>query len=316
MSRWHKNEWDFLPAEAFKPRGWKSGMTLEGGGGGGPSPTTDPNIGLAQQKLADLSTEQWNTFKSDIYPELLRQSKVQEGQASEQWNMDKKISSFNLDQAQKATERYEQGAIPAMEALKSDANKYNEAGYQEQLAGQAVGDINQSFDQQRQNEAMRQRSMGINPNSGAALNMGNVNSVQQAIASAQAATQTREAAHQIGLQKQGNVYNMYAGLPAQANMNTTTAMNASSQGMAGTGQALAGSSGVGGSLNAAAGTAMGGWNQVGGLGVGKYNADVSAYNARQQADATSSAGWGSAIGTLGAAYMTGGASLATKKLTG
>jgi hypothetical protein len=51
--------------------------------------------------------------------------------------------------------------------------------------------------------------------------------------------------------------------------------------MAGTNQAMAGTTGVGSSLNAGAQTAMTGWNQVGGLGVGKYNADVSNYNAQQ-----------------------------------
>ena len=270
---------EMLPEEAFQKR--PGGSMRLWGKGGGSAPSADPNIGIAQRQLADLSTEQWNTFKSDIYPELLRQSKVQEDRANEQWNMDKQISTFNLDQAQKATNRYEEGAVPAMQALREDANKYNEAGYQEQLAGQAQGDINQSFEQQRQNEAMRQRSYGINPNSGAATGANNSNNVMQAIASAQAATQTREAAHQIGLQKQANVYNMYAGLPSQANMNTTTAMNASNQGMSGTAQALQGTAGVGSSLNSSAQTAMGGWNQVGSLGVGKYNADVSNYNAQQ-----------------------------------
>jgi hypothetical protein len=303
---------EMLPEEAFQKR--PGGSMRLWGKGGGSAPAADPNIGIAQRQLADLATSQWDTFKSDIYPEMLRQSKVQEARANEQWAMDKEISTFNLDQSKKAYQRYEEGAIPAMTALKADADKYNEAGYQEQLAGQAQGDINQSFEQQRQNEAMRQRSYGINPNSGAAMGGNNANNVMQAIASAQAATQTREAAHQIGLQKQANVYNMYAGLPAQANMNTTTAMNASGQGMAGTGQALQGTAGVGSSLNSAASTAMGGWNQVGQLGVSKYNADVSRYNAEQTAGGMMAQGLGSAIGSGIALYAkTGGSDITIKQ---
>lgn len=291
---------DMLPEQAFQKRPG-GGMRLWGKGGGS-APAADPNIGIAQRQLADLAASQWDTFKTDIYPELLKQSQTQQAQAADQWAMDKQISQNNLEQAQKAQQRYEEGAIPAMEALRADANKYNEAGYQEQLAGQAQGDITQSFEQQRQNEAMRQRSYGINPNSGAAMGANNANNVMQAIASAQAATQTREAAKQIGLQKEANVYNMYAGLPSQANMNTTTAMNASGQGLAGTTQALAGTGSVGASLNAGAQTAMSGWNQVGSLGVGKYNADVSAYNAQQQASGAFASGLGSAIGSGVALY--------------
>lgn len=291
---------DMLPEDAFQKR--PGGSMRLWGKGGSSAPAADPNIGIAQNKLADLSTEQWNTFKTDIYPELLRQSKVQESRANEQWAMDKDISTFNLDQSKKAYDRYEKGAIPAMEALKTDADKYNQAGYQEQLAGQAQGDITQSFEQQRANQAMRDRSYGIDPSSGAAAGNANANNVMQAIASAQAATQTREAAHQLGLQKQANVYNMYAGLPSQANENTKTAINASSQGTAGTAQVLAGTGSVGSSLNSSAQTAMGGWNQVGSLGVGKYNADVSAYNANQQAQGMFAQGLGSALGSGIGAY--------------
>jgi hypothetical protein len=72
--------------------------------------------------------------------------------------------------------------------------------------------------------------------------------------------------------------------------------------MAGTGQALAGTGSVGSSLNSSASTAMGGWNQVGSLGVGKYNADVSAYNANQQAQGMFAQGLGSALGSGIGAY--------------
>ena len=298
------NEFEMLPELAFQKRPG-GGMALWGKGGG-PAPTADPNIGIAQNKMADLSTAQWDKFNTDIYPEMLRQSQVQENRANEQWSMDKDISTFNLDNAKQAQERYETGAIPAMEALKTDANNYNSAGYQEQMANQAQGDVNSSFEAQRQQQAMRDRSYGIDPTSGRSAGTANANNVMQAISGAAAATQTREAAHQLGLTKQANVYNMYAGLPAQANMQTNTALAASNQGMSGTGQALAGTASVGGSLNSATGTALGGWNQVGSLGVGKYNADVSAYNAQQQASATSSAGFGGALGALGMAAMTGG----------
>jgi hypothetical protein len=66
---------------------------------------------------------------------------------------------------------------------------------------------------------------------------------------------------------------------------------------------------MGSSMNQANMGAMSGWGQVGTLGVQKYNADVNAYSAQQQANAQSSAGFGSAIGGLagiGMKYALGG----------
>lgn len=252
--------------------------------GGGSAPAADPSIGKAQQQLADLATEQWNSFKTDIYPELLRQSKVAESRADEQWAMDKKIATFNLEQAETATKRYEEGAIPAMKALKADADLYNTAGYQEQMAGQAVGDIAAAEEVARQTQVNRDRSYGIDPTSGRSGLGFNANNVQAALAKASAATQTREAAKQLGLQKQANVYNMYAGLPTQATMQTNTALNASDQGTRVTTAAQNATANVGGALTNSANSASSGWGQVGSIGVGKYNADISNYSAKAAAN--------------------------------
>jgi len=270
------------------------------------APAPDPNIGLAQQKMADLANEQWSKFTTDIYPELLRQSKVQEGRANEQWAQDKEISQFNFDQAKKAYGRYEEGALPAMEAIKKDADQYNEEGYREQLAQQAAGDLQNQFQNQRQALAMQRQAYGIDPTSGVAMGQENANSVMQAAATAAAMNQTRQAAKEIGLQKQANVYNMYAGLPAQGNANFGITLGANSSGL-NAGQAAFGNYGsMGSSLGSAAGTSMQGWNSVGQLGVSKYQADISRYNAEQQASASSAAGLGSALGSLGMAAMSGG----------
>lgn len=304
MARWHTTEWDMLPENAFQRRGWKGSMTLEGGKGGGSSaPAADPNIGIAQREMSALASQQWSTFMGTIYPEMLSQAQQQEARADEQWAMTKDVNQFQLEQARKAYDRYEEGAIPAMDALRKDAEQYNEAGYQEMLAERAMGDVNSQFENQRQQTAMRQQAYGIDPTSGVAQGSQNASSVQQAALGAAAMNQTRQAAHDIGLQKMANVYNMYAGLPAQANASTALGLNAAGQGF-NTGQSAYGNySALGGSLNSATGTAMQGWNSVGQLGVSKYNTDVSAYNAQQQADATSSAGFGSMLGTLGSAYL-------------
>ena len=302
MSRWHNFDHPDLPELAFRPRGWKGSMTCEGGKGGSSAPAPDPNIGLAQQEMANLAKQQWQMFTTDIYPEMLKQSRSQETRAEDQWAIAKDTQKFQLEQAKKAYERYEGGAIPAMEKLKADADQYNEAAYQEKLAQQAAADISTQFENQRQQTAMRQRAYGIDPTSGVA--QGNVQSmgVQQALAGAAAANQVRTAAHELGLQKQANVYNMYAGLPAQGNANTQIGLGAGNQGFSINQSALGNFATTAGTLNSSTGTGMSGWGSIGQLGVGKYNADVSAYNADQQRQGMFAQGLGSALGSAAAIY--------------
>jgi hypothetical protein len=128
-----------------------------------------------------------------------------------------------------------------------------------------------------------------------------------AAAQAQAQNQTRMAAHEIGLAKMGNVYNMYAGLPAQANASTGIALGSSNQGLQGGQTAISNYGATAGAMAGSANSAGGMYNQVGQIGVGKYNADVNAWSAQQQANSASAAGLGSAIGAGAALYMKYGA---------
>jgi hypothetical protein len=297
------HDFEMLPELAFKPTAKGRLSTLWGKGGGGSSPEPDPNIGLAQKQLADLATEQWAEFKNKIYPDLLKQTSDQNARLQGAYEVTQEAAKKNLARADESYAMYKESGIPAMEKLRDDANKYNESAYQEQLASQAAGDIGTAAQVQREQTAMRQRAYGIDPTSGVAQAQANSNQVAQAAATAAAMNQTREAAKQIGLQKQANVYNMYAGLPAQSLSQTNVGLGANSQGAA-TGQNMVGNAAaISGVSNAATQTAMGGWGQVGTLGVQKYQADVGAYQARQQAEGQGMAGLGSLAGQLGSAYM-------------
>lgn len=304
---------DMLPEQAFRPRPG-GGMTLEGGkGGGGGAPAPDPNIGIAQRELSALAKEQWSKFTTDIYPEMLRQSQVQEKRADEQFALTKDVTQTQLEQAKKAYARYEEGAIPAMEKLKADADLYNTEAERERLATGAKADIATAMGVQRQSEAMRQRAYGIDPTSGTAVANNQAMGVNQALVEAQAMNQTRQAAKDIGLQKQANVYNMYAGLPAQGNAATGIALGSASQGLQAGQTAISNFGQTGASLNAGASTAMSGWNNVGQLGVGATNAATQAYAAEQQAGGAMASGLGSAIGSGLALYAKTGSDVSIKQ---
>ena len=57
MSRWHTTDFDFLPERAFQPRGFKGGMTLEGGGKGGGQPAPPPDPRLVEAQIRSLDTQ-------------------------------------------------------------------------------------------------------------------------------------------------------------------------------------------------------------------------------------------------------------------
>lgn len=75
---------DMLPDRAFvRQPGLNRPATLEGGKGGAPAP--DPNIGVAQQQMADLAKEQWTEFKTNIYPTLIAAQQRQEARLDKQY---------------------------------------------------------------------------------------------------------------------------------------------------------------------------------------------------------------------------------------
>lgn len=293
--RFHTTEWDLLPELAFRPR--PGGMTLEGGKGGSAAPEPDPNIGIAQRELSALAKEQWQEFKTTIYPDLQAAAAKQEARAQGLYDVTTDTMKKQLEYATKDRERYETGGIPLMEALRKEAVEYNEPAYQEMMALRAGADVATASENQRQQMAMRRQAYGIDPTSGVAAGQDNANAVMTAAAQAQAQNQTRMAAKEIGLAKLGNVYNMYAGLPSQANTATNTGVAAGTTGVTTAQSGVSNKLAIADSFNRGAGTAMSGWNQVGQLGVGKYNADVNAYNAQQQAEGAMWGGLGSAIGS-------------------
>jgi hypothetical protein len=308
------HEFEMLPELAFQSTGKGRLGTLWGKGGGSAAPEPDPNIGIAQRELSALAKEQWTEFKTTIYPDLQAAAAKQETRAQGLYDVTSATMKKQLEYSEKDRERYETGGIPLMEALRKEAVEYNEPAYQEMMALRAGADVATASENQRQQTMMRQQQYGIDPTSGVAAGNENVNSVLTAAAQAQAQNQTRMAAKEIGLAKLGNAYNMYAGLPSQANTATNTGVGAGATGVNTAQSGVTNKLAIADSFNRGAGTAMSGWNQVGQLGVGKYQADISAYNAQQQAEGAMWGGLGSAVGSgIGLYAKMAGSDIAIKQ---
>lgn len=270
-------------------------MGKNSSGGGAPAP--DPNIGLAQKKMADISEEYLTQWKTEVWPQMKEAAAKQEVRADEQFAIDKEIQTKQIEAADKTMAEYNRNA-PSREAIYKEAEDYNTTENKERIAAEAIGDIKTSFGVQAADLERRNQSFGINPTSGRSIATQNANSVLQAATEASAATRARNAAEQLGWAKKMDAIALSQGQFGNQATSTGLALNAGSTGF-GIGQQSFGNYGaMGNSLSQSAQTANSGWNSVGQLGIQKYNADISKYNADQQANAASSAGFGSLAGSV------------------
>ena len=91
---------------------------------------------------------------------------------------------------------------PVEQGLVRDAQRFNTQAYQNDLASRAAADVGVAFNQ---TQGMNQRAMGamgVNPNSGRFAGMQNASALQQSAARANAMTNARTGAEQMGYSRQ------------------------------------------------------------------------------------------------------------------
>jgi len=281
-------------------------FTLYGGGkgGGGSAPSADPNIGLAQQKMAQISDEYLQQWKTEVWPLMKEQAATQDARADEQFALDKETQKFQTEIAQEQYQRYQEKFKPLQDKMIAEADQYNTEGNFQRQAALAMGDINQQFQTAKESNRMQQRSYGIDPTSGRYQGQESATAAMEAATKASAATKARTAAEQLGWAKRMDAIGLGQGVFGNQATSTGLALSAGNQAL-GAGQTSMGNyAQMGSSMGSAYGTANQGWNSVGTLGVQKYNADVNAYEAQMKSDAGGSAGFGSLAGSIGAAAIT------------
>jgi hypothetical protein len=293
-----------LPERAFEKKlGSNRPATLEGGKGGGGSPAADPNIGIAQLKLSEISEEYLKSWKTEVWPAMKEATLKQEVRADEQFALDKEMQLKQIAASDIAMKEYQERGTPLREKLYTEALAAGGAADQEKQAALAMGDVKSQFGMQAEQNTRQMKAYGIDPTSGKFQGQARTAGVMEAATSAAAATKARDAAMQLGWAKRMDAAALAQGQFGNQASSTGLALQAGGQAL-GAGQTTIGNYGALGSSMSQANTgAMQGWGQVGQLGVQKYNADVNAYSAQQQAAAGASAGLGSAIGAIGGAAM-------------
>lgn len=282
MSRWHTTEFDLLPERAFQPRGWKGGMTLEGGGKGG-APAPDPRMGEAANRQIDLNEKVYSDYRKEDMPWMRSVADRALGISERNAAKAAELTDYQLGTMKFNDDRYRNVAIPFEDRLLSDVNRFDSQGYKDQQVSSAMGDTISAYDRSQAATARGLSRMGVNPNSGkfaAAMGEG---ALGRATAMANAANKTRMAADQIGLSTK---MQMYGGMKGLAGLGATNAGLATSAIGAGN-QSGSGMTGAAGSYLGANNAALSGFNSgmgagISGLGnyssLGIQSANVNAQN--------------------------------------
>lgn len=274
-----------LPERAFRVLGKKL-QTLEGGGSAPPPPDYSSLAASNTAAAADLlqlgkeqlaqNQAQYDTTQKTLAPLIAQETAAQAQQTSD---AAKTFSETN----------------PSLAANAGLAQNYSTAGMQNYLAGQAGADMSNAQAAQDAAAARNEAAMGVNPNSGKAQALSGLERVTNAAQTAGAITNARNQSVQTG-------FNMNASVAGQSGLTNAFYGGANSSGGAAGGQILGlGNQGLTGA-NMGYGTMSRGNEMIINGNNGLAGIQQQGYDAALQANASSSAGLGSAIGSGIGAY--------------
>jgi hypothetical protein len=300
------NHFDMLPERAFTKKLFGYSPTTLEGKSSSSAPAADPGIAKSQQQMADLATQEYKDFKENIWPELQKQTQSQ-------LDMSNKVQQQQYDTTQKQNAiadeqyaRYKEKGIPIQDQLFDQASTAGSTQEQEAKASQAIGDVRSQMDAAQGNTERTMKAYGVDPTSGAFQGQSNANQIMGAATGAAAATRARDAAIQLGWAKKMDAAGMAQGTFGNQASSTALGLNAGGASLASGAMGTNAINAMGNSYAQGTGAAMQGWNNVGNLSLGATQAANSAWASQNAANATSSAGFGSAIGGLVGAGISGG----------
>ena len=266
----------------------------------------DPNVGAAAKENSKVAADtlEFNkkvyadgegdrAFASDFSKKVANNqfadSVTQQGRATEQWD------------------RYLKTFAPIEEQTANDAKNIDSLSEQERIAGDAAGTVQAQSDNANAQRARTQASMGVNPNSGAAIAADADSAIRLAAGKSGTVNDARQAVRDRGVAMRSGVANFGRNM-----LNTTATMSglSTASGNAGVGNATnpvsINNSGAA-QMNQGFGTAISGYNAAGSILNNQFSNSIAAEDSAHRANAASAAGWGSLAGA-GIAYAgyTGG----------
>lgn len=284
------------------------------------APAVPAEVGIAMQKQAEIAEQQQKWYETEVYPwykeSTEKQNALQEQLVNSSMEDAEWWRNFTQEQTDKANairdeyyDHWKNDYKPIEDQLISDAQKFNSDAYAEQQAQMAIGDVAAQYANQKQQTALNMSKYGIDPSSGQFMGQMNALSINQSAATAAASNAARQAAVQLGWDKNLQLANLgvqYAGITNNAtsgvNQTAGTGQNGvnSSMGVASNAstQQLSNISGLAQTGLQSYQALSNAWGNYGNLANQTYQNQLSAWQAQQQANASSSAGIGSLVGSV------------------
>ena len=200
----------------------------------------------AAESGAKISEEQW-AWAKERQPKIDVQSDRMIAIGEDQYTLNREQQVFQQGLSRKYDERYWNSVAPMQDEMMADARAFDTEGKQNELAGLALGDVNQAFSSSREQNSRDMSRRGVNPSSGRSMAMGNQMAIAQAAAQANAMQKVRAAARQEGYGRKVDANAMMSGMSGFSSTAASAsggygsgAMTAGGMGMAGMNQGGAG----------------------------------------------------------------------------
>lgn len=179
--------------------------------GWGPKAPDMSGSNEAARSGAAISREQWEWTKAR-QPKIDEQSDRMIQIGEDQYALNRSDQVFQQGLTRQYNDRFWNTQAPLQDSILQDAMNFDTEGRREELAGQAIGDVNQAFSSARDQQARGLSRMGVNPSSGRFAAMQNQMSLAQASAQANAANKVRAAARLEGYSRKADANAMLSGL--------------------------------------------------------------------------------------------------------
>jgi hypothetical protein len=274
-----------------------------GKGGGGSAPAPDPQIGRAAMKNAEVG-EQWLNFAREQF--AVGNIRQEELDALTSRVIEQQMATQDETNAWAREDRTRTKEVfqPLQDEFVKEAREYASPEKQEQAAAEARADVMQSLGVQSQINNRNMARMGINPNSGRFQEQTRLDNLNTALASAGSQNAARQQVRDKGLMLKADAINVGSGLPSSTAAAYGIGLNAGNSATGNSVQANQNWRGNVGIMGQGFGGAMQGYSNQANILNSLYGNQVNAWSAQQQANATSSAGIGSMVGTIAGAGIT------------
>lgn len=273
------------------------------GGGGSAAPEPDSNIGKAALANVELG-KQWLDFTKDQFSEGNKRQEVTDALNTKVINQQLTTQDQANKWAQEDRARTKDTFQPIEDQFVKTAQEYDTPEKQAEAAAAAKADVMSADATQRQASQRSMASMGVDPTSGRFAGISRAGDLNTALASAGAQNNARQVVRDKGLALKADAINMGKGLASSTaaayGIGTNAGNSAVANNASGNQNFYQNGSVMGQGFNGA----IGANNSAGTMLNNLYGNQLSAWNAQQQANATSSAGIGSMVGTIAGAGIT------------